>query len=204
MNICAKCRKPQAQCTCTPEEKACWARAMEDKYAFQQKKIRSVFRHQLERMAAELERLGDCPTYEQVHCIEIDDAIWPMIELLWQKGYGTRYCCAGHPEQGSYSMYISFDQPYFFDFTTEDFGEGWSYTRTGFQGLYFSVTARLLRQLKKTGEDPGAYLEKQRAKLLHFVQNLPPARTVPTSLHLPGTSKGGKIIPVPKEEDCHD
>lgn len=94
MKICAKCRKPQAQCSCTPEEKVCWTRAMEDKHAFQQRKVRDVFRHQPERMAAELKRLGDCPTYEQARCIEIDDAIWPMIELLWQKGYGTRYCCA--------------------------------------------------------------------------------------------------------------
>ena len=204
MLICSVCRKPQSQCSCTLEEKATWAREMKLDYEYQQDKIRHMFRGQPEQIEARLKRLGEFPTYEQVNCFEIDDDIWPVIKILWEKGYGTLNCCAGHPERGVYNMYIAFDRPYFFDFTIEDFGEGWSYTRTRFCALYFSTTTRLMRRLKKNGEEAGAYLEKQRKKLLHFVQNLPQATAISADQRLPGTGKGGKIISGTQEVHEHD
>ncbi len=30
--------------------------------------------------------------------IELDDEIYPIIKVLWDKGYKTKYCCAGHNE----------------------------------------------------------------------------------------------------------
>ena len=203
MEICSVCRKPQNQCACTPETKAKWEHQMELYREHEKERIQYVFRNQPDEIPKRMEMLKRRPTYEQCHCFDIDDDIWPIIELLWQKGYGTRYCCAGHAERKMYSMYIMFDLPYFFDFTTEDFGEGWSYTRTKHQALYFSVTSRLMRQLKKTGEDPGEYLEKQRRKLFDFVKKLPQALVVSASLRLPGTSAGGKIIKI-QEENHHD
>lgn len=41
--------------------------------------------------------------------VEIDELMVPIIRLLNEKGFATRYCCSGHSyEQGS-SPYIAFD-----------------------------------------------------------------------------------------------
>ena len=44
---------------------------------------------------------------------EMDDCMKPLIKLLNNKGYETKYCCSGHPKQAIWKYPIAFQEDYF-------------------------------------------------------------------------------------------
>ena len=194
MKICCGCENPVPSCTCSDEVKKRWARNILEKWNIDQR-VQEYFKYDPEERKRRLQMI---PTETPLYCnnsIEIDDDIWPIINILWNKKYATVFCCAGHPENGETSFYISFLTSYYFDFTTIDFPKGWSYTRTSRQPtLYFSMTDEIRRALKKADIKPAVYLCREREKLLRWAEQLPEAKLHRKSLPLPGVGSRGKII----------
>jgi hypothetical protein len=52
-----------------------------------------------------------CPSTDcgDIAVVEIDDILMPIIKILNDKGYITRYCCSGHYYEEDTNTYISFD-----------------------------------------------------------------------------------------------
>ena len=64
------------------------------------------------------------------YLVQIDKLLVPIIRELNSKGYKTKGCCAGHPQEESFKVsgiYISFDKDYDFD---EPFPEGGKYSKS--------------------------------------------------------------------------
>lgn len=53
-----------------------------------------------------------CPSTDcgDLGVVEIDDMIMPIIKVLNQKGYKTKFCCSGHYYENNTNTYISFDE----------------------------------------------------------------------------------------------
>lgn len=62
--------------------------------------------------------------------VEIDENILPIIKLLWNKNYTTKFCCSGHVQEmgldGVNNIYIYFDRGYKF----QNIPTGFKYTIT--------------------------------------------------------------------------
>lgn len=189
MRICAKCSCPVSECQCPEEYKRQWERHARANW---EEDMAMTKRNNPDYDISQDPYFKAPPLYED-RSFEIDDDIWPVIRILWDKGYQTRYCCAGHPNF-PFSFYIAFSQNYYFDFTKDDFVEGWSYTRIT-PTLRFTISSKMKKRMEKEHIDFYEYLEKQRAFLLEWVKRLPPAQQVKNSERLPGIVGNGRIVP---------
>ena len=188
MNICCGCNKPVPQCTCSQEKRIAWeteARAeKQENIAGFEESIRAwkskkgtmpaeEYEQELEWLEEGLKEWQAEPEHYEEYSFEIDDDILDTILTLWDKGYQTKFCCAGHPDGLSF-MYIVFDYGYFFDFTNSGFDDNWKFQKSGTLEYYPSQKA--LRKMEKEGIDPYAHLCEQRDLLNQWVHQLPPAR----------------------------
>ena len=126
VKICKVCKLPVDQCQCSNKIKEDWkkeqARILHERIADLDAEIlreRELISHRKD-MQEKIQRNRNALRYEN-NSFEIDDDIADVIFTLWEKGYDTRFCCSGHPENQDYGLYISFAQDYYFDFSHTDF-----------------------------------------------------------------------------------
>lgn len=205
MKICKNCCYPVEQCQCTQQEKNAWhwehQVALEGWLEQCEVQIRNlqdeleIFRTYPEEKAAIIQKYEEekvALDYHQENSFEIDDDFAKIIPMLWEKGYDTRFCCSGHPDQEEYKFYITFAHDYEFDFTTLPLKNGWSYCRHVYStsySLYYTMPSSVEKKLKKDGKDIEKYFLDQRALLTQWIQNLPPARIADYHQKLRGHSK---------------
>lgn len=176
MLVCSLCRKPVDNCICTEEKKKSWEDEVNWKYDDCKKNHPELLRPDARRI-----------TFSDQY-FEIDDDIADIIFSFWDKGYNTKFCCAGHLEERSIDMYITFAKPYFFDFTKAGFEEGWTYINLT---LRYRPTQKMIKAIKEHGEDPYDHLIKQRKFLYEWIRSLPSSKLLDWNEKVPGVAKRG-------------
>lgn len=188
MKICYHCRKPITQCECSQERRIAWEKAaraekqqmwqhiQRERQKLEKEKpsmSEEFYLRELEYLEEDQEEWQSMPENYEDYSFEIDDDILDTILTLWEKGYDTRYCCAGHPDYPAF-IYIVFCRGYYFDFTNSGLDDNWKYS--GDCDLCYQPTQKALRQMEKQGIDLYEHLCEQRELLNRWVHQLPPAR----------------------------
>ena len=200
IKICKVCKLRVDQCQCSNKIKEDWkkeqARILHERIADLDAEIlreRELISHRKD-MQEKIQRNRNALRYEN-NSFEIDDDIADVIFTLWEKGYDTRFCCSGHPENQDYGLYISFAQDYYFDFSHTDFDKGWVYTRYSGHCLRLNLTMKFREELVRDGIGISEYFLHQRELLKKWVQDLPPARLAHREESLPGLKISSSKIP---------
>ncbi len=188
MKVCYGCNKPVPQCVCSQEKRITWeknARAEKEEAlqyiqkerqelkAQKDKMSEAEYKEELKNLEEDREEWLNEPEDYKDYSFEIDDDILDTILTLWDKGYKTKFCCAGHPDFPRY-IYIVFEYGYYFDFTNSGFDDNWKYA-SGCH-LCYSPSMKAIHQMEKEGMDPYEHLCEQRELLNHWVHQLPPPR----------------------------
>ena len=188
MKVCYKCNKPVPQCVCSQEVRIAWEKEArvekEESWKYLQEYQQELkankdtmpkeeYEMGLEYLKEDLETWEGMPECYEDNSFEIDDDILDTILTLWDKGYHTHYCCAGHPDR-RYQIYIVFERGYYFDFTNSGLDDNWKYSDSC--DITYFPTKKGLRKMEKEGIDPYEHLCEQRDLLNHWVHQLPHAR----------------------------
>lgn len=174
MKVCYGCKKPVPQCTCSMEKRLSWEKDVrQEKEQAVKKQLQYIedlkqhcdeyskeeYAQEMEWMEESLEECQQMEEYYEDYSFEIDDDILDTILTLWDKGYGTRYCCAGHPNSVN-NIYIAFDGDYYFDFTNSGLDENWKYSIFGSLD-YHPTQKRCAKWIKKASIDMCIYASRE-------------------------------------------